>query len=75
MRAAAKITVIVLATLAVLYALWYFRDVLALFVLALLLAAMLAPIDEFLIRHRVPPAAATALAYVGAVLVAASSWR
>ena len=63
MRRLASYTVIVLATLGALLLLWQFRQVVALFILSLLAAAMLRPLIAWLVEQGLPAAAARALVF------------
>ena len=64
MRRLASYTAIVLTTLGVLLLLWQFRQVVALFVLSLLAAAMIRPLIAWLVEKGVPAAAARALVFI-----------
>ncbi|MBP8001078.1 MAG: AI-2E family transporter [Chloroflexi bacterium] len=65
MRRLASYTAIVLATLGVLLLLWQFRQVVTLFVLSLLAAAMIRPLIIWLVARELPAAAARTLVFVG----------
>ena len=64
MRRLASYTAIVLTTLGVLLLMWQFRQVVALFLLSLLAAAMIRPLIAWLVEKGLPAAAARALVFV-----------
>jgi predicted PurR-regulated permease PerM len=70
MKNLVQATLVILATATGLWVLWHFRGTLTLFLLALILATLLAPPSEFLHRHGVPRSLAIGLTYVAALLTA-----
>ena len=68
MRRLASYTAIILATLGVLLLLWQFREVVALFILSLLAAAMIRPVIAWLVEKGVPAAAGRTLVFLGILI-------
>lgn len=64
MKQLASYVAIVLATLGILLLIWQFREVVALFILSLLVTAMLRPLIAWFVKQGIPAAAARALIFI-----------